>query len=298
MEFTEEFIQENGLTDEQINAISPVVDKHVTTELGAKVHEHTENNLSKIWGTVKDLTGIERENGEKYADAIKRATELHFKGSEESYNRKLSELDEKIKNTKGDDSLKSELEAAKEQLTELKSIAEEHEDWKKNDYKNKYEETLSKLSNTQRKVAFNSVRPQKPEGVNEYEWKAKWDNWEKGILETHNIVFKEEQNEWIAVSKEQDWVKEKLSDLAKQDNTLQELVKGRQQTGTGVKTGEKVVIEGVPFEVPKDATAKERQTAVKEYLAGQGIKTTDSDYAKKFAELNTKILGLGKKQAD
>jgi hypothetical protein len=297
MEFTEEFIQENGLTEEQLNAINPVIDQHITTELGTKVHEHTENNLGKIWGTVKDLTGIERENGEKYADAIRRATELHFKGSEESYNRKLTELDDKIKNAKGDETLKQELESQKELITSLKQKEAEYDEWAKEDYKGKYEKASQDLTTMQQRIAFRDKLPTKPESVNKFEWDAKIKEFQTKALNENTLVFDENDTPWL-VDKENEFKKVMLEEAIKHEESIQNLVKGRQQTGTGTKVIDKIKIDGVPFDVPKDATPQQRQTAIREYLAGQGIKTTDSNYSKQFGELNQKILGLGKKQAD
>ena len=53
----------------------------------------------------------------------------------------------------------------------------------------------------------------------------------------------------------------------------------------------------MPFKLKENATPTERQTAIKEYLASQGVKPTDSEWSAKFAELNAKILGLEKKTA-
>jgi hypothetical protein len=110
-------------------------------------------------------------------------------------------------------------------------------------------------------------------------------------------VFDEDGNAW-AVDKDNEFKKAKISDLAKQNETISELIKGREQRGTGIKGGaSKVKIEGVPFEVPENATPEQRQTAIREYLATQNISQINPDYSKKFSELNAKILGLGKKQA-
>lgn len=295
MEFTEDFIEKNQLTEEQVSAISEHVQTYVNTELGTKVHENTEKNLGKIWDTVKEATGIEREQGEKYADAIKRASELHFEGTRKQLARQKQELEEKIKNTGGNDVLKQELENTKAAMQDLKQKAAKYDEWEKNNYKGKYEETIQKLNATERKIAFNSVTPPKPENVNEYEWKAKWREWENEVTDKHNIVFDENGTAW-AIDKDNEYTKYKLSDLAKQNDTLQEMLKQRAQKGLGA-TPKKMAIEGVPFDVPENATPQERQKLIKEYLASQSIDTTDKRYAKMFSDLNSKILGLGKKQA-
>jgi hypothetical protein len=288
MELSQEFIQENGLNEEQVAAITGEVKSHMTTELGTQVHEHTENTLSKVWETVNKVTGIEREKGEKYADALTRASRLHFEGKNSELDRKIQEYSEKIKNTKGDETLKGELQKAKDDLEKLKPIATEHEEWKRNDYKGKYEDVSSKLTKTEQRIAFSKVVDKRPDTVNKFEWDARIKEWETSVLEENVIKFDENDIAW-AVNKEDDWKKTKLEDLYKENTELQELIKGRQQKGIG-SNSKKVTIEGVPFEVPENATPAERQKAIKEYLASQNISKTSAEYSKQFAELNAKIL--------
>jgi hypothetical protein len=288
MELSNEFIEKNQLTPEQVTAISGEVKTYVNTELGTKVHEHAENTLSKVWESVNKVTGIERDKGEKYADALQRASGLYFEGKTSELDRKIQDYDEKIKNTKGDETLKGELQKAKEDLEKLKGIATEHEEWKKSDYKSKYEETLGKLTKTEQRNAFAKVVPGRPESVNKFEWDARIKEWQTKVLEDHDIKFDETDTAW-AVDKKDDWKKTKLEELYKENTELQELAKGRDQKGLGSKD-KKITIEGVPFEVPENATPQERQKAIKEYLASQNISITSNEYSKKFTELNAKIL--------
>ena len=83
-----------------------------------------------------------------------------------------------------------------------------------------------------------------------------------------------------------------LSDLVKENQEIQELVKGREQKGAGAGHKPDVKIEGLPFTVPENATPSERQKAIKEYITGTDkIGAFDPGYAAKFTEYNNKILG-------
>ena len=90
-------------------------------------------------------------------------------------------------------------------------------------------------------------------------------------------------------------IQAKLSDLVSKDTELAELVKGRQQNGTGgIKDVKLNTIEGVDFDVPETAikSSSERQKLIQDYLAKDGINNMHPQYASKFKELNDKIRGV------
>lgn len=299
MEFTKDFIEENQLNEAQVSAINTFSADHIATikqEWDGKANENAEAIITGAGKKVIELTGIQRNQGEKWADYLGRANGLYFEGTKNSLAAKQQELEEKIKNSKGDEVLKAELAQLKESITTLKQKEAQFDEWSKADYKGKYEDATNKLSTMEERIAFETVTPKKPDDINEYEWKAKWKEWRKEVRESANIVFDDDNTPW-AVDKENEFKKTKLSDLAKQNNTLQGLLKGREQRGIGGQQ-KTVAIEGVPFKVPENATPQERQKAIKEYLASQNIEPISSEYATKFGDLNKKILGLEKKQAD
>jgi len=62
-------------------------------------------------------------------------------------------------------------------------------------------------------------------------------------------------------------------------------------TGLGGQHKNEIEIEGVPFKVPEGATPADRQKAIKEYLLTvEKLTITSQEYAKRYAELNQKIL--------
>lgn len=290
MELSQEFIQENGLNEEQVKAISNQVSTHVATlqkDWDGKANENAERILEGAAKSVSELTGIQREQGQKIADYISFAGEKYFEGTKNTLQTKERELEEKLKNSKGDEVLKQELVETKSKLDELKQKEALFAEYEKEDYKTKYKEASEKLNTQTKDIAFNSVKPAFPDTVNAYEAKGKWKEFIDNTLSKHHI--KKDGDNWIAVDKENEYKITKLEELVKEDEQLQELIKGREQKGLGSKS-KKVTIEGVPFEVPENATPQERQKAIKDYLVSQNISITSTEYSKQFAELNAKIL--------
>lgn len=290
MELSQEFIEKNQLNEEQVKAITGEVTTHVATlqkDWDGKANENAERILEGAAKSVSELTGIQREQGQKIADYISFAGEKYFEGTKNTLTTKQAELEEKLKNTKGDEVLKQELLETKTKLDELKQKEALFAEYEKEDYKGKWKEASEQLNNQTKDIAFNSVKPAFPDTVNAYEAKGKWKEFINDTLNKYNI--KKDGENWIAVDKENEYKITKLDDLVKANEQLQELAKGRVQTGLNSKS-KKVSIEGVPFEVPENATPKERQKAIKEYLASQNISNTSAEYSKQFADLNTKIL--------
>jgi len=173
----------------------------------------------------------------------------------------------------------------------LKKIEAEHSEFVKGDYKNLYEKGIEQIETMRKTVAFGNAKPKFDGSVNEYEASAKWDSFVKSTLDGFNIVL-DEQNVAFAVDKENEYKSVKLTDLVKENQEIQELVKGRQQTGLGTNQKQSVDIEGVPFKVPENATPKERQQAITDYITTDlKIAKHDGKYAKLFGDFNSKILG-------
>jgi len=289
MEFTEEFIQENGLTEEQVEKVLGFTQEHISEkekEWSGKANENAERIIEGAAKKVEDVTGIQREKGQKLADYLSLASENYFKGQKTALERKEQELGDKLKNSGHNDTLVAELDEVKSQLDKLKEKEAQFAEWEENDYKGKYENISKEHENMKLEVAFSKIKPTFPESVNKYEADFKWSQFQKDVLAKYDIKIVD--GEAIGVDKENEYKQVKLADLAKKDENLSALTKGTQK-GLGSKP-KSVKIEGVPFEVPENATPKERTEAIKEYLSSKGIAKTDKNYAKEFAELNSKIL--------
>ena len=297
MEFEEKFIQENGVTEDQLKGLNTVIDSHIADlkkGWDGKANENAEGIIDGAGKSIIELTGIARDQGEKWAVYLERANGLYFEGAKNVLATKQTELEEKIKNTKGDEVLKGELKETKEALDNLKKKEASYDELMKGDYKGKYETSLSKLTSMERRIAFKDNLPTMPDGMNKYEWDAKIKQFETESLEKNNLVFDDNNTAWL-VDKENEFKKTKLEDAITQNQTIQDLIKGRSFKGTG-STPKNIQIEGVPFELPENATPQDRNKAIREYLlTTEKLSTTDSKYATRFAELNRKLLGLEKK---
>jgi len=299
MELTQEQITEIGLSEEQLPKLKTVIETHVADlkkEWDGKANENAEKIIDGAAKSVESLTGIPRMQGQKVADYLKETSTKYFDDTKISLQKKEQELDRKLKEGGGDAALKAELEQVKSSLDTLKQKEAQFADWEKNDYKGKYEETTQKMTQMEQKVAFSNVKPSFPDTVNQYEAKAKWDEFQKNTLEKYHIRLNEE-NEPIGIDKQNEYKTVKLADLVKADKVISELAKGRAATGLGSGQKQNTTVEGVPFEVPENATSEERSKAIKEYLTGTlSLAITSTEYAKKFAEYNAKLLGKDSKK--
>jgi len=289
MELTAEQITELGLTEENSSKVSSfLADQIATTKQSFEglANENAEKILTGASKKIFDDTGVERSKGEKVGDYLTRAWS-EFNTS------KLSEIDKakldyetKIKGFKGNEDLVSKitnLETEKDTLLkkyanfdELKAKAEQ------------FDPLSEKYESTKKQVAFNSVKPNFPKEVNEYEAKAKWNEFQSEVLDKYTIEIVD--NEPIAISKENIHSTKKLSDLLKANESISKLMEGRQQGGTNSQQAKLSDIEGVPFKVPEGVDAEIRTKLIKEYLTSQGIGSTSGEYPKLFAKYNTAIL--------
>ena len=157
-----------------------------------------------------------------------------------------------------------------------------------------FEEANQTLSTLKLEVAFNGIKPHFPDSVNQYEAKAKWEEFKTDVLSKYSIELVDGVP--TAVDKENHYKTAKLSDLLSKNEEIQSLLVGRQQGGTGAKPVDVQKIQGVPFDVPKETTGTVRSELIAKYLATQGIEKTNPKYAVEFAKLNKAIMA-GEKQA-
>jgi len=295
MEFiTEEVKTSLGLTEEQINGLTPVYNEHIATQKQGwdlKANENAEGILNGAASKISEVTKVGRNQGEKIADYIVRASSEHLSSLQSDLTTKKAEYEQKLKDFKGDDATKEELQKAKDELDKAKQTLATFDEIKAKADKLEPLETEYKTMKLQ--IAFQSVKPNFPDTVNSYEAKAKWDDFVKGITDKNTIELVD--GEAIVIDKENEHKRSKLKELVEKDEELTKLMQGRNQGGTGGKPTDKEKIDGVPFEVPKNASSEERSKAIKEYLLKDGIAITSPEYSKKFAEYNSIILSGGKK---
>ena len=290
MEFTKEFIETNGLTEEQVTAVTGFVQSEVVPnikkEYDTKANDNAEGILSGAskYAAQKFGVELEREKGEKFGDYLQRISDAGLSTKMQSLKTKEAELEEKLKNFKGSDELKEKYEKQLKDNDDLLKKVAELEPLKGMDtlLKDKDQELIG----LKRTMAFNGVKPNFPETVNKYEADAKWGEFVKDFDKKYNLELID--GEAYGVDKENHHKKTKLSELVKTDNNINELLKGRQQNGTGAKPVDMKKVDGLPFDIPMNASSEDLTKVVREHLLVKLGSITHKDYAKEFAELYSK----------
>lgn len=292
MELSQEFIESQNLTTEQAEAIT----KHYGNEVIPGIKKEYDGLANKnaeaiLDGATKAILNKfeiteERQQGEKIADFLTRIVDKPFEKAKSDLETKSKELEEKLKNFKGGDEYKSQIEKlANEKDALLKKVADLEPLMGLDE---KYKQATEQLSGLKLSVAFNDIKPSFPNTVNKYEADAKWNAFKSEVLAKNDIEL-DENNVAFAVDKENPHKKVKLSDLLEQDKNITDLLTGRQQQGTGANPATLKDVEGVPFKVPEGATTEQISAIVREHLVKKLGNTLHKDYSSSFADLMSKI---------
>jgi len=292
MEFTQDELTELGLTEENAPKVSAyLADKIAVTkkEYDGLANENAEGILNGVLKSAKDKLGvsIDREQGEKYADYLLRVSDSYFGSTKSQLASKQKEIDDKLKNFKGDNESKLKLQQLEDEKDSLLQKVADYDSVKEK--AEKFEPLQSEYSKMKLEVAFNGVKPIFPKEANIYEVNAKWGEFKSGILNDYEIELVE--GTAMAISKENKHKQVKLADLVGKDETLSKLVLGRQQSGVNAREINSVEIDGVPFKVPENADSAVRTQVIKDYLLNvKKLNPTSSEYSKQFSDLNKKIV--------
>lgn len=301
MEFTTEFITENGLTAEQVTAVTgqftnefiPNLKKEYDTTYSGKANENAEGILTGASNYAKEKLGfdLDRDQGEKVGDYFKRALDSKFSSTQSDLALKQTEIDEKLANFKGGDEYKLQIDGMKgkndlllQRIAKLEPLEGLDE---------KYQGATTELSKLKTEVAYGSVKPNFPSDVNKFEAKAQWDAFKSGIEAKYTIELVDGKP--IAIDKENEHKRFDLEVLVSQDTNISELLKGRQQGGTGARQTDYKDLEGIPFKIPTNATGEEITILVREHVKKEVSDIASPEYAKKFAETYQKVKTAQKK---
>ena len=290
MEFTleQEKAKEIGLNEEQISAINAEISSRgeiLFKELNLKANENAEGILKGAAKAVYELTGIERQQGQKIADYISSAGVSYSQKKVESLKseieQKQKELDEKLKNGKVDETLKLELEQAKLQISKFDEV--------KSEIESGLSEKISSLSEKNnfliQKIGIEGAKPKFPETVNKYEAEAKWKEFVANLHDKFDIVMDNDEKV-IARDKQNEYKTFEISELVSKDEKIQELLKERKKTGIDIKAGDIKKIDGLPIEILTSDSKAEISEKIKEYLT----KEENLDpLSKKFSEKLTEM---------
>ena len=297
MEFNEDFVKENNLTTDQIGAITNLYQSNVSElkkDWDNKANTNAEAIIQGAVTQAQKAVGIElpRNEGEKYSDYLNRISDAFVSTKKQSVDKLELEYQNKLKDFSGGDALKQEFEAFKEKADVFKQKAAQFDEWEAGDYKNKYENSSKELGALKQKQAFNSSKPDFPNHVNKFESLAKWKNFEGKVLAKYDVALNE-NDEAIAIDKDNNYNIKLLSDLVKEDEDIKGLLsKDEKQSNRGGGTNvPNKNIEGVPFLVSESMTPQDRNTAIKNYLTKElKLSITSREYSEKFSEYNKKLL--------
>jgi hypothetical protein len=285
---TDEIKTEAGLTDEQIAKLAPAYESHIATEKQAwdgVANKNAEKIIDGALAKVLETTKIARLDGEKAADYIARAGAESVSAQKSEVEQLKSDYATKLKEFKGDEATKEELAESKKKLDDALIKLADFDKLKET--AEKYEPLQGQYNSLKETVTFQSVKPPLPEGVNQYEFNAKWDAFVSDTKSKYNVEYVD--NVAIAIDKENPHKQVKLADLLKTDKDLTTLLEGRQQNGTGARAQGQVKVADVPFTLPENATSEQISQAINEYLDKEGIAKLAPERTGKFAELFSKI---------
>ena len=289
MELSEEQISELGLTEENVSKVSSFFGEQIANvkqEFEGLANKNAEAILDGALGKIANDTKISRVQGEKAGDYINRAWSEFNSSKLSEIDGVKSEYENKVKGFKGNEDLISKITALENDKDSLLQKYANYDELKSQ--AELYNPLLEKYNTNKLQVAFNTVKPNFPDTVNQYEAKAKWDEFKNDVLEKYDLEIVD--GEPKAIDKENKHRILKLSDLLSKNENINTLLKGRQQAGTGSKEAKLSDVEGVPFKVPEGIDAEQRSTLIREYLATKGVNSTSNDYASEFAKLNRAIL--------
>jgi hypothetical protein len=290
---TEEIVKQHNFTPEQIEAIKPLYENNIANlkkDWDGVANANAEKILDGAGLKVAEVTKVPRNQGEKIADYIVRAHSEHLTSLKSDLETKKAEYDQKLKDFKGDEATKAELDKIKGEYDEAKKKLANYDEL--SEKAGKYEQTAEALSGMKLSVAYNSVKPNFPTEANQYEVKAKWDEFIKATNEKWLIEIVD--NEPIAIDKDNEHKRVKLSELVSQNKEITELLQGRQQKGSGANPA-KTKVDGLPFEIEGEPTSANLSKAINTYLTSQGTPVTSDEWGKKFQELFNKAQEALKK---
>jgi len=284
---TQEIIEKAGLTEDQLATIKPVADSYIADlkkSWDGKANENAEGILAGAANKVAETTKISRNTGEKIADYIARAGSEYVNTTLSSAK---AEYEQKLKDFDGNNATKAELDAAKAKLDEAQKRLAEVEPLVEK--ASKYDELATKYDTMKIQTAFSTVKPTFSSEANTFEVKARWQEFVDSIQAKYNVELVD--GEAMCVDKENQYSTFKLADLVAAEESLKPLITGRQQQGSGAKAAKSTKIDGVPFEINKEATNPEKYAAIADYLVTkEGLNKISKEYSERFKELKSKIF--------
>ena len=286
MDFITEEVQKSlNLTPEQIEGIKPLYNDHVAkikNDFEGTANKNAENIIEGAITSTQKKYGVElpRTEGEKNADYLARLNEKVDESQQSNITKLENELKQKVKDFDGGNATKEELKKAQEALDKALEKYADYDDLKA--LADKYTPLETEYKNLKDKVFFQNEKPTFPDTVNPYEAEAKWNKFVNSFNEKWEKSF-DESGKSIAIAKDNPHLKKELKELISSDEDLKTLLTGRQQAGTGGKTGHKV--GDLDISLPENPTSEDKSKAINEHLDKLGFPKMSKERTKKFTEV-------------
>jgi len=267
-----------GLKPEQITAIDTTYSAK-ETELRSLANKNADGIFNGAAQKLAEQTGIQKNEGEKFSDYFLRLGSEWLPAQAQT---KLQVAEEKVKlaeekfaNHKGDETLKAELQKAKDELAKIPDLLSA----KDQEWKTKYDG----LETTHKTFKFNKsisdAMPKFDDSVNQFELKAKQQNAIERIKKTYELSFDENDN----LIGTKDYQKYLISDLLKSDEELKDLILIDQASG-GAGGGQKKTTKSL--NIPEGMSKAAGQQIIREFIRTvENIDQLDDRYSVRFKEL-------------
>jgi len=271
-----------GLTPEQIQAIENVYSEK-ETEFNALANKNADGIFNGAAMKLTELTGVHKLDNEKYSTYFERLAsewlptkaEQRVLNAEKKAEEKVRELEEKIRTHKGDETLKTELQKAREELNKIPDLLAA----KENEWKTKYEDEVRLNTEFKVNTSINNSLPKFDDTINKFELEAKKKAAIDRIKSEYELSF-DDKNNLIGTK---DYQKFLVADLLKNDAELKDLVMiehGQGGGGAGDRRSTKAL--NIPKEISKAAS----QQIIREYMkTTEGIDILSPKHSERFKEL-------------
>jgi hypothetical protein len=267
-----------GLSPEQIQAIETTYSTK-ETELKALANKNADGIFNGAAQKLAEQTGIQKNENEKYSDYFLRLGNEWLPAQAQTKlqaaEQKVRLAEERFANHKGDETLKADLQKAKDELEKIPDLLSA----KDTEWKTKYEGLETTHKNFKFNHSISQAMPKFDENVNQFELKAKQQNAVDRIKKTYELSYDENDN----LIGTKDYQKYLIYDLLKADEELKDLILIDQATGgAGGGSQKKTKSLNIPENIGKAAG----QQIIREYLQTvENIGKLDDRYSDRFKEL-------------
>lgn len=286
--------QQKDFKPEQIQVINDAY-AIKETELKAEANKNSDGILNGVADKLKTVTGIERNGNDEQVTAyferlskewLPEATKIKITEAEGLTTKAEKERDEwkdKFTNHEGDESIKTELKTAQDEISKIPELLQAKED----EWKGKYDTLESEHNTSKLNRSMSDSMPKFDANVNQFELTAKKENAIERITKGYKLSY-DDKGKLIGTKNYKDSL---VSELLTNDEELKDLILTDQGQGGGGEGGEKKITKGL--NIPENLTKGAAQEIVREYMKTvEGLEKLDPKYSKRFKELckDNKVL--------